>query len=188
MALTIDKLPAPAGMPEWQWILGRVQLLLIQGGFKQAITMQYTPNNVPNVISSINDLSRKLSTNGLRCRVAIDSNRGEYGISVGKNDQTLDELKLCLSGKLPIDEADLIHGRLSGFPDSAIEAFIANDVIQPEALPKTVRLSPEYVFATFRFSKEHWREELDTSKKWALYIKDTAPELYEQYLKRFTEQ
>lgn len=187
MAHIIEKLPIFPGMSKWQRTLAQVHLLLIKGDFKQATTIDM-PSDTPNIADSLNDLSRNLSATGLRCRAIADPGQKLYRIHIGKSDHALDELEACLSGGLPLGEADLIHGRLSGFPETAIQAFIAKDFIKPEELPKDIRVSPEYVFAAFQLSKKHWKEELETGKKWALYIKNNAPDLYDQYIEQFRDR
>ena len=186
MSQTIDKLPKPQGMPDWQWIDLRVQLMLLEAGYKKAMSV-HIRSDVPKAMDSLGQLSKLLANQGLYCRLYSEVIHSSYHLYVGKNKEFVDDLERSLSGRLPIEEADLIHGRLSGFPETAIQAFLEKNVIKSNGLPDEVRRLPEYIFGTFKFSKEHWHEELEVSREWANYIKQHAPELYEQFLAQFTE-
>ena len=186
MTQTIGTLSAPQGMQEWQWILIQVQLLLIKGGYKQATTL-YMEDGAPGTRSALDRLSKQLVAQGFCCRLSDQEEGRGYNLHIANDSHSLDRLELCLSGTLDVNQADLIHGQLSGFPNSAIAAFIANEVIDPEELSQRVRVSAEYAFASFRLSKDHWQEELATGKIWAQYIKNNAPELYKKYLTQFSE-
>jgi hypothetical protein len=74
------------------------------------------------------------------------------------------------------------HGRLSGIPSTSIEAYLTENLIEDHQLPLEVRRSPAYVFGRFRYSKDHWRQELETGERWAGVIEQYAPHLYQSYL------
>jgi len=71
---------------------------------------------------------------------------------------------------------DETYGRLSGFPESAIKAYLGAEenttaLIELGDLPEEVRTQDFMAFATFKLSRGNWREELETVKKWATAIK-----------------
>ena len=185
MSLTIDMLPAPYGMPDWQWLDLRVQLMLLEAGYKQAISV-HIRSEVPGAQDNLKQLAKLLSSRGLSCQLHTEIIHSNYHLYVGKDSEAVKLLERSLSGELPLAEADLIHGRLSGFPETAIQAFIAGDIIRSEDIPMDMRVRPEYIFGTFQFSKTNWREELAVSREWAKYIKTKAPLLFNQYLDEFT--
>lgn len=86
--------------------------------------------------------------------------------------------------------ADAEYGRLSGFPPSAIDAFVKiqekgfarrHEVsIDKEGLPAEVLKEDFMPFVRFRLSVEHWQEELETAKGWAEEIRQVDPALYER--------
>lgn len=82
-------------------------------------------------------------------------------------------------------------GELSGFPPTAIEAYgkyidegspIDGDsvvTIEHKNLPEEIKKRDWFNFTQFRLSRNNWREELETSKRWAEVTKLLDPKLYE---------
>lgn len=76
------------------------------------------------------------------------------------------------------------YGELYGFPTTAVEAYV-NDkqsVFSRRTLPLDVR-DQDYVFlAQFALSRDHWREELETPKKWAEALAKNVPVLWQEFV------
>ncbi len=90
------------------------------------------------------------------------------------------------------EKEDEIYGRLSGFPESAIKAYLEAEknptsLIEIKDLPEEIRTQDFMAFATFKLSRKNWREELEVVKKWADTIKKINPALYEEAVKTYKE-
>jgi len=80
------------------------------------------------------------------------------------------------------NDEDLM-GKMFGFPQTAIDAFKKGEIIDDNDLPKEIKEEDYFKFATsFKMSKEHWREELGYIKKWADFVKEKSPKIYEEYV------
>jgi hypothetical protein len=80
-------------------------------------------------------------------------------------------------------------GALLGFPETAVRAFsLGEDQLLPlgehdyVGIPEDIVKKEYMAFCSFRLSKAHWEEELETVKKWAECIKRVHPELYKKYV------
>lgn len=87
-------------------------------------------------------------------------------------------------GKEESVEATRRLGEILGYPDTAIEAWLASDrskAILHEAVEEPELLTQDYMaFRKFRLSKAHWREEIQTLQKWADEIRRLNPVFYEK--------
>ncbi|MDO8667498.1 MAG: hypothetical protein Q7K35_00160 [bacterium] len=92
-------------------------------------------------------------------------------LAIARDRETLDRL-LEVSGKKDHEA----YGRLMGYPETAVQAFIAKDLLTHEEQP------PEMADNIFpmKLSKEHWREELENLRIWNEAIKKYAPDTYRQ--------
>jgi len=89
-------------------------------------------------------------------------------------------------------------GELSGFPETAINAYeeqlknpfeIFLETTQSEdPLTKNLKFSVSYRFAAFRLSRKHLKEELEIAQKWACEIWRVAPEIFFQELEEIPLQ
>ena len=85
-------------------------------------------------------------------------------------------------------------GRMSGYPPTAVDAFINWQIAIEEGngdQAKAMYLLTKYErenlipqdlsrFALFQLSREDWKKELETVRKWAEEIKLVDPEFYER--------
>ena len=74
-------------------------------------------------------------------------------------------------------------GLLMGYPKTAVEAYIKNindPRSQEPELPEDVEFAEYMDFKNFVVSQDHWREELETVKRWAETIREIAPDLYKK--------
>ncbi len=73
-------------------------------------------------------------------------------------------------------------GLLFGVPHTAAAAYAkgAKFLIRDEDIPQKIRSQDYMAFSKFWFSKEHWQEELEILKKWAVEIRLTDPKLYKR--------
>lgn len=80
-------------------------------------------------------------------------------------------------------------GELSGFPATAIEAYVraeqgaADELMDTEELPKKIKDKDVAAFTEFRLSKKHWREEIKTAQRWAEEIQRISPRVYEKIVR-----
>jgi hypothetical protein len=92
-----------------------------------------------------------------------------------------------------------IVGKLSGYPESAINAYMEatqrvpygeklKEMMYSDSLPEEIREEDFAAFVQFFLSRKNWREEIKTVKKWAEEIKKTAPALYERIVKDYKER
>ena len=78
--------------------------------------------------------------------------------------------------------ADKVHGTLSGFPNSAIQAYLQQKLM-PFSEQQTHTKGLEYDhFCQFRFSMDNWQEELKTPERWAQEVKRLSPRLYTKFI------
>ncbi len=76
----------------------------------------------------------------------------------------------------------LEKGRLYGFPETAIQAYIKGPTISKHQLPPSIQQEDFMFLAQFGFSAENWEQEIETVKKWAEALKKEAPKLWEEYI------
>lgn len=84
------------------------------------------------------------------------------------------------------DRDERALGTLLGYPATAIDAFVNETPLDEESVPLAVRLSPEWQFVAFRFSRAHWQEEFEYVKDWVKTIHELSPLLYDSYLRAFS--
>jgi len=72
-------------------------------------------------------------------------------------------------------------GLALGYPATAVEAFLEQDVKDTDDLPFNLKSSEAMDFLFFRLSKEHWTEEFETVKRWQEMIRDNFPNFYKQF-------
>lgn len=90
------------------------------------------------------------------------------------------------------DEGDeRTFGELVGFPPTAVDAYVGSEqgrggkLLDPVDLPAVVRESESMAFAQYRLSKEHWREEIGTARRWAEEVKRVSPHLYAEIVRDY---
>lgn len=164
----------------------RVDLILAWKGLKLATEVGIFPaddkeNSREELKARAEDLFKKM---GLRFSMLEDGlhhdithmKDGAIRYAVSKYQEKLDELKELL--KDPIHHQKEL-GIIYGFPATAVEAFAEKKKgIFFKDLPEEIKNQDFAAFHGFRLSKDHWREELETNKKWAEVIKEIAPDLY----------
>lgn len=79
-------------------------------------------------------------------------------------------------------------GNLLGFPDTAIEAYQAGEVLDESMLPEDVVSLDTRAFLWYKLSKDHWQEEIKTAEKWARQIQKTDSQLYTRLIERYKKQ
>lgn len=88
-------------------------------------------------------------------------------------------------GQKPHVEAE--YGKLYGFPPTAVEAYVKDkqSVFSRRNLPVDVE-NEDYVFlAQFALSKDNWRQELETPKKWAAALAQYVPDLWQEFVAKW---
>lgn len=96
--------------------------------------------------------------------------------------------------KLSEKEKAPLLGKLSGYPDSCIQAYqkyveagyrAEGILMELSDFPPDVREQDFMAFLQFRLSKDNWEKELETVKMWAEKIKTSAPKLYARIVERY---
>jgi len=181
----------------------RMNLVLTHSGEKpcSAIEIDYFGKNplddIKKTEEEVDRLREVLESNGLEFSI-LESEEEEDGFDqkefkflISKDREKLDELQKALE-----EEDEEIIGKLYGFPDSAVEAFVqgweegkTGETMLDEkewwrnlSIEDQEKLTEEGTlnFRNFKFSKEHWEEELRELKRWQDIIKDKAPDLCQE--------
>jgi hypothetical protein len=147
MINTIELLPAPHGTEPWLWLDWKMQLALLAGDYKLAICF-HASNSSPVVEAELDEIARMLNNDGLCCEL---QHAEEFQLHVARNKLYLQQSVDVTAGTMPAKQAHALHGKLSGFPESAIQAFIADTCIKDSELPEIIRVQPAYVLQTFGF-------------------------------------
>jgi hypothetical protein len=92
------------------------------------------------------------------------------------------------------EKDDKTLGELFGYPESAVRAYLETGeksftLINVEELPEEVKSQDFMAFAHFGFklSRENWREEIKTAKKWADVVRETDSEVYKEMVMTYRE-
>lgn len=105
--------------------------------------------------------------------------------TLGGNPASLERAEQADSVKDPRE-----FGNTMGYPETAVEAYAKEyttgevQLLKRDEYPVEVALSDESNFLFFRLSKDHWREEFETAKRWAQTVKEASPEIYERLTSR----
>lgn len=179
----------------------KVELLLVLGGYKKANEQDfeseewYDGQPRKNVaLEKIESYEKLLEEIGLifekkkettKSRRAYEEDNYEYVRNVervqyifAKQKEDIDKYKRAGQGK-----SDELFGEVYGFPQTAIKAFNQlNGLIKYSELPKDIRDDEAYAFYTFEMSRDNFREEFETIKRWAEFVKRNSPKIYREYL------
>lgn len=113
----------------------------------------------------------------------IHLDREKITIEVARNEEIKESLKKALA-----EEDHTKLGELYGFPKTAIEAFNKpNGLIKFDELPDDIRNDEAYAFYTFEMSRDNFREEFETIKKWSEFVKQSSQKIYKEYLENRRE-
>ncbi len=179
----------------------KIELLLVLTGHKKATTIFVYGKTVsfenadspPASKLRIKTIQNFLSRLGLPYQIlSADSIRNKDHdekyervlICIGHDDQSLHSIasmwQKLSKERYPL--ADKVHGNLSGFPKSAVRAYLQQDLMPfNEQQAHTKDLEYDH-FCQFRFSKDHWQEELKTAERWAQEVKILSPQLYTKFI------
>ncbi|MBP6944539.1 hypothetical protein KBD61_02940 [Patescibacteria group bacterium] len=99
---------------------------------------------------------------------------GEFEYLIARDSVTLDRLRPAF-GSQHHEE----YGKLMGFPDTAVEAFVPKRLLQiaPQDIHPDVDIG-------MCLSQAHWPEELEYVSRWAFFLKMVAPNLNEEKKKK----
>ncbi len=168
-------------------IIQKAELILIVLGLKPA-----TEISLGNDEESLQDAEETLKQIGLKCKEKIYPhlvnhieefirNKYLHSIVVARDEQTVEKLFALDAGSKLQDQIE--YGRLMGFPETAIKAFIENECADNTFMQKY--LQDNGLIFCFRFSKENFLQEIETVKKWSEAIKFYAPNLYAEILEEY---
>ena len=196
----IEKLPLGAQ--------DRMELALTYFGEKPSATIDINYYEerpyveLSEVLSKKELLEKNISNIGLDFKAVetgkIDQNGFEhkgFQFFIGKNADVVEQIQTAWFMK---DEEKT--GVLLGYPKTAVEAFskrtkerkLGETMFDKKAWWKSLsekerkEISEDGFlnFLDFRLSKEHWKEELETVKKWQKKIKEKTPKLYKEIIER----
>jgi len=139
----------------------KVDIMLVVLGFKPATELDIYKYNddeekIKNVLKNIGLLAEKKDTLGQKNVLAK--------IAIVRDREILNSL-LKISSKKDHE----IYGRLMGYPESAIQAFLNKDFYNERSV-----IFKDNIFF-FKLSKENWREEFKVLSKWNNAIKKYSP-------------
>lgn len=145
----------------------RAELILILLGEKPATDVSWHTGRIqPAEVEAI------LHAAGLSTKV-IYSDAAATDMVVARDPETVSRLSL-----LRADRDHQEFGRLMGFPETAIAAFVNKSGALPHDEQR--RLQGELPFSNFIFSRKHAPEELALLRRWNLLIFRHAPELIDE--------
>jgi hypothetical protein len=163
----------------------QVGIILLLAGEKSAIELTLQPVGGLSCVK-VDGLVDLLESMGIFTAVIYcrDKDNETAIFLLAKNAGDISEIKrVWADGKPPVSaELKRRHGELSGFPITAIDAFLAGRSLEAHEIPYDMRLSPDYAFGRFRYSKSGLRRELTTGKRWAKVILEADRALYDDFL------
>ena len=115
----------------------------------------------------------------------VHQDRERIVIEVARNETIKAQLERALAQN---DHAAL--GMLYGMPETAVNGFLNEDPDEIDLLFGRSELSEDLrkkdwtLFATYRFSKDNWKKELNTAKQWATMVKMMSPLIYAEYIEK----
>lgn len=118
---------------------------------------------------------------------SIEEKREKITITIAEDQKDLDEYLEIIK-----NDSDKNMGKAYGFPESAIKAYLESDdnnsrLISRKDLPEEIRKQEWSLFASFMMSKDKWKEELETVKKWAETVNRISPKIYKEYVEYMKE-
>lgn len=176
----------------------KISIILARGGFKKATDIEFETDGWKNGEDEkhlddnlLEEFDNFLIEAGLNFEKTKNIEKARYtypneekrnveraSYIYGRSKEDIQKLKKAME-----ENDEDIMGKMFGFPQTAIDAFKKGEIINDNDLPKEIREQDYFKFATsFKMSKDHWREELDYIKKWADFVKETSPKIYEEYL------
>lgn len=125
---------------------------------------------------------------GIKPEDEIHETRERVVIDISSNAEIMLEIKKAL--------AEGNHqkiGELYGFPKTAVEEFLKGELEDKKQrfgrsdLPENLRNEEWTLFATYKFSRDNWKQELNTAKKWATIVKKMSSSIYSEYIEKMRE-
>ena len=179
----------------------KVELLLVLGGFKKANEQYFEseewydgqPQKM-NDEEKIKSYEKLLEEIGLIFEKKRDITKGNRAYIEDNYEfvRNIERVKYIFAKKkediekykrADQEESDELFGEVYGFPRTAIKAFNQpNSKIKYYELPEDIRNDEAYAFYTFEMSRENFREEFETMKKWAEFVKQNSPKIYQDYI------
>ncbi len=110
-----------------------------------------------------------------------------YRFLIGKNEKNVIELRDALKS----ESAEEI-GLALGYPKTAVRAFAEGEILDkydylrflPQKEKEKLEKEKIFKFVNFGLSKENWKEELNIIRNYQILIKQNAPSLYNEIIKK----
>jgi hypothetical protein len=167
----------------------KADLMLILQSLKQATDIRIYGSQVKKFMKSLQELGL---AGILGKKEKVSNRRMVHEFYIGRTEELAKQLKSAWD---TLDDQKI--GSLSGYPPSAIEAYIKMEVslggseeevaqllrelfIARHELPEDIRKEDYLTFESFRLSRTNFRDELETVKRWAEEIKRLDPSLYQR--------
>lgn len=202
----IEKLPCPDNE--------KTDLLLIWRGLKSATDIEYGkdwyPEEKPITLTQeeIDQLTNAIRHAGFYATEPVHEDQKAERITEGPHAPYVipgkDQIRIFVaSDQKTAERLQIAHGsgdartygKLSGYPQTAIEAFVEAAkrgeegwrelLVYRDELPDEVKNQDFLAFAEFKLSKAHWQDELKTVKKWAEEIQRINPALYSRNVEAY---
>lgn len=165
----------------------KVDLLLASKGLKKATEfIFFEPQKITEeILDKTEQIFKKLGLYYIRNRRELtDSMKWkEYIIGKNKEDVLLFQ-KLWNKGD-DFRERTKILGKLLGFPETAISAYIKKETISKFDFFEQVKRGNFLAFGSFAFSKDNWKEEVKIVEKWSKTIKNMDRNLYNKMIDKY---
>lgn len=154
----------------------RLDLLLIALGEKQATSLIF-----PRERGDLEQIKSDIINAGFDCdwRIVASINPSNVELCVASSASMLTRIMSSLC-----DDSDA-WGEFSGYPQTAIDAFAldSEDAFVPDSeIPADVRSQDYFQLLHFNLSRDHWRDELETVRRWYAVLQEYAPEFLRDYI------
>jgi hypothetical protein len=101
-------------------------------------------------------------------------------IFITRDQETLDTLVAAHNA-----DDNLVLGDVYGFPATAVQAFLNDDLLPMDETPATIDgiTDEQLAFLQHRLSRDNWHNEVQYLPGYAASVKLLSPKIYEEYLK-----
>lgn len=188
------------------WVVKKVELLLVMGGFKKATEIEfeskewYDGKDAKKISSkTLEDFEDLLKNMGLefekkaevaKSNVAHEEDNYEFVRNVERAIYYVARDRKEIGRLIEATEKgdDRAMGEIYGFPGTCIDAYAKKgEFIKVSELPEEVRGMAETAFANFRLSRDHWKDEMETLKKWSEYVRQMSPKIHTENVRTMQE-
>ncbi len=108
--------------------------------------------------------------------VKKEQTREKIDILIGHTQEDLDRLI-----KAEKSDSDELLGEAFGYPSTVVEAFVEErEKLDLKDLPEEIRRGDAVLFSSPTLSESNWREEIKQGQRYADFIKEKSPKIYQE--------